>query len=78
MQLNGRWARFVQAAFRTNVNAGILVLPSSASTGIDADLEGAIAVGNGTGISAANGVRMQIERSDTAAPALMRRARVPR
>jgi hypothetical protein len=61
--------RFVQATFRTNVNAGILVLPSGASTGIDADLEGMIAVGNGAGTSAVNGVRMQIKRSDTPAPA---------
>ncbi len=51
------------STFRNNVNAGILVLPSSGSTRIDADLEGVTAAGNGTGISAANGVRMQIKRS---------------
>ena len=51
------------STFRNNANAGILVLPSSGSTRIDVDLEGVMAVGNGTGISAANGVRMQVKRS---------------
>jgi hypothetical protein len=51
------------STFRNNANAGVLVLPSSGSTRIDVDLEGVMAVGNGTGISAANGVRMQVKRS---------------
>jgi hypothetical protein len=54
------------STFRNNVNAGILVLPSSGSVRIDVDLEGVSAVGNSVGISAANGVRMQVKRSTAA------------
>jgi parallel beta helix pectate lyase-like protein len=51
------------STFRNNAVTGVVVNPSSGTTRIDVDIDGLMAVGNSTGLTAADGVRMQVKRS---------------
>jgi parallel beta helix pectate lyase-like protein len=51
------------STFRNNAITGVVVNPSSGTTRIDVDIDGLMAVGNSTGLTAADGVRMQVKRS---------------
>jgi parallel beta helix pectate lyase-like protein len=51
------------STFRNNAVTGVVVNPSSGTTRIDVDIDGLKSVGNSTGLTAADGVRMQVKRS---------------